>query len=60
MDIPSEVLASGPVSQGLNPCMTPVALDARSTGETQVKLHPKLRLFSYTCQGILPGLETFV
>ncbi len=27
------------MSQDLNPCMTPVVLDERSTGETQVKVH---------------------
>jgi hypothetical protein len=33
-----EVLDTGPMSQDLNPCMTPVVLDERSTGETQVKV----------------------
>ena len=34
-----EVLGTGAYVRDLNPCMTPVVLDARSTGETQVKVH---------------------
>ncbi len=36
--LPCDFLATAPMSQDLNPCMTPEGLDARSTGEIQVKV----------------------
>jgi len=39
MELRCEVLDTGAYVLGLKPCITPVVLDARSTGETQVKVH---------------------
>ncbi len=38
MELRSEILYTGAYVQDLNPCMTPEVLDARSTGEIQVKV----------------------
>jgi hypothetical protein len=49
-----DVLGTGPMSQDLNPCMTPVFLDAKSTGETQVKVQFETNPLESACQAILP------
>ncbi len=43
------------MSKKLNSCISPVVLDARSTGETQVKCYLKYRHGNVACQAMLPA-----
>jgi hypothetical protein len=53
MKLRLEVLGTGANVRDLNPCMTPVVLDARSTGEIQVKVLVQNRAMIFHCQAIV-------